>query len=112
MGLCGIREATLPTVVHAVRHHPQKIRRLVPRKHCRQVIQKLARKALQFEQVDEVLFVHAGSVMVDSGAVTSHFCRDRQETARKEGSPLTPMSLHCLGYRGQTSDRHADRAWT
>jgi len=47
------------------------------------VIPQLAREALQFEQVDEVLFVHAGSVMVDWGAVSSHYCRDRQETARK-----------------------------
>lgn len=52
--------------------------------------------SLQFEQV-EVLFIHAGSVIVESDAV-------------REGSPLLPMSLHCRGYRGRTSDRHADRA--
>jgi hypothetical protein len=39
-----------------VRHCPQKIRRLVRREHCGQMIQQLAGEALQLEQIDEILF--------------------------------------------------------
>jgi hypothetical protein len=57
-----------------MRHRPQQVRRVLAREHRHQVIQQLAREALQFEQIDEVRFVHAGSVMVDSGAVGSQLC--------------------------------------
>jgi len=55
-----------------VRHHPQKIRRLVRREHCRQVIQELAREALQFEQVKDVLFFHAGKMSAELSGVSTH----------------------------------------
>ena len=63
------------------------------------MIQQLAGEALQLEQVDDVLFVHAGRVLIDAGAVSSIFCRDRPETARKEGSPL-PRCRYTAGARG------------
>jgi TolB-like protein len=60
---------------------PEELRRLRHREHRRQVIQQLAREALQFEQVDEVLFVHAGKMSVRPGGVSTHFCHVHREIA-------------------------------
>jgi hypothetical protein len=56
---------------------PEQLRRLIHREHRRQVIQQLAGEALQVEQVDDVLFIHAGWSRKLPAGVTEHFCRVR-----------------------------------